>query len=256
MVSRISTVTFLAALLVGAVAACSDGASDLGGGMGNYHPGTSGPATGNQETGSSSGGSSSSGATSSSSGSSSGATSGSSSGSSGGTPEAGPPPLTCTQALAQVGSCMDFSQFTSTATYNVSAADIAKATVITGGGGNCAGCHNVGDNGFWASYGTVNGQDLTQQMFTETQQMPFILKWFGCTVDQNGQFKDVVASDAIVNQEAASQQCTNQNGTGCHPRFQLDPNLVSAINDFVNNTLTKWHSGQCSGTAPKDAGTD
>lgn len=261
MVSRILTVGFLGALLVGALAACGDGASGAGTGMGNYRPGTSGPATNNGDTGSSSGGSSSgasSGSTSGSSGgSSSGSTSGSSSGSSsGGTVDAGPPPLTAQEALQQVGSCMDFTQFTDRSAYGVSAADVAKSTVVNEGGGNCAGCHNVGDNGFWASYGTVGGQDLTQQMFNETQQMPFILKWFAPTVDQSGAFKDIVASNAIVDQEAASQQCGNQNGTGCHPKFQLDPNVLSAINDFVNNTLTKWHSGQCTGTAPKDAGTD
>jgi hypothetical protein len=59
-----------------------------------------------------------------------------------------------------------------------------------------------------------------------------------------------------VNQEAASQQCANPNGTGCHPKFQLDPNVVSAINDFVNNTITMWHSGACTATPPADAGAD
>jgi hypothetical protein len=269
MIRKTLSITFASALLVGAYAGCSDGASDPSGGMGNYHPpqgsgpvsgsngdqgtSSSGASSGGSSSGTSSGGTSS-GTTSSSSGSSGGSSSG---GSDAGAPvEAGPPPLTATQALTQVGSCMQLTAFTDSSKYGSSAADIAKATVINEGGGNCMGCHNVGDNGFWASYGTQAGTNLTQQMFTETQQMPFILKWFAPTVDQNGAFKDIVASNAIVDQEAASQSCGNPNGTGCHPKFQLNPNVVSAINDFVTNTLTAWHAGTCGTTAPVDAGTD
>jgi hypothetical protein len=182
-----------------------------------------------------------------------------STGSSGGTTvvDAGPPPpppLTAQEAIKQVGACMQLSQFTSNTQFGASAADIAKATVTSGGGGNCMGCHNVGDNGFWASYGKQNGVDLTQQMFTQTQQMPYILKWFAPTVDQNGNFKDVVASNSIVQQEAASLSCTTQNGVGCHPKFQLNPSLVSAIDAFVTSTLMMWHSNMCTAPPPGDAG--
>jgi hypothetical protein len=269
MISKTLSITFVSALLVGAYAGCSDGAANPGGSMGNYHPAGSGTVNGDQggsSSGTSSGGSSSgtsSGGTSSGTTSSSGGSTSSGGSSSGGSDagapvEAGPPPLSATQALAQVGSCMQLTAFTDRSKYGVSAADIARSTVVNEGGGNCMGCHNVGDNGFWASYGTQAGTDLTQQMFTETQQMPFILKWFAPTVDQNGQFKDIVASNAIVDQEAASQSCANPNGTGCHPKFQLNPNTVSAINDFVTNTLTMWHAGTCTGTgtAPADAGAD
>jgi hypothetical protein len=147
---------------------------------------------------------------------------------------------------------MQYTQFTDRGANGVSAADIARATVVNEGGGNCMGCHNVGDNGFWASYGSQANTNLTMQMFTETQQMPFILKWFAPSVDANGQFKDIIASHSIVDQEIASQSCNNPNGVGCHPKFQLNPNLVTAIDTFVSNTLMMWHAGTC--TAAPQAG--
>lgn len=150
---------------------------------------------------------------------------------------------------------MQYAAFTNRSQNGTAAADIAKSTVINEGGGNCMGCHNVGDNGFWASYGTQGNVNLTMQMFTETQQMPFILKWFAPTVDMNGNFKDVVASHSIVEQEAASQSCTAANQAGCHPKFQLNPNVVTAIDAFVTRTLTMWHAGTCSAVPPPvDAG--
>ena len=101
----------------------------------------------------------------------------------------------------------------------------------------------------------VTGQDMTQVMFQETQVFPYITKWVSGTVDQNGAFKDLVASNAIVNQSQLASQCMQ--GTPCHPKFQLDPAVVSAMNDFVTNTLTKWHAGTCAATTPPtDAGTD
>jgi hypothetical protein len=274
MSTRARTATFAGALFLGALVGCGDGSTGSTGSLGSYQPGGWGePGNTNNNQSSSGSGSSSGGNTSSSggttttntssggttpTGSSSGGTSPTGSGS-GGTAvvDAGPPPpppLTAQEALTQVGACMQLSQFTSNQQFGAAAADIAKATVITGGGGNCMGCHNVGDNGFWASYGTQGGINLTQQMFTQTQQMPYILKWFAPTVDQNGNFKDVVASNAIVDQEAAAASCTTQNGAGCHPKFQLNPNLVSAMNAFVTTTLMMWHSNSCAARPPGDAG--
>ena len=96
---------------------------------------------------------------------------------------------------------------------------------------------------------------MTQTMFTETQQFPYITKWVSGTVDQNGVFKDLVASNAIANQSQLASECTQ--GTPCHPKFQLDPDVVTAINTFVTTTLTKWHAGTCApATTMTDAGSD
>lgn len=265
MYSRSITVTFIGALLVGAWAAgCGDGGTGQSGGgvYGGGYGGTTGtPTGGNGATGgsgssggSATGGSNSSGG-SSSSGSSGGSTSSSSSGSSsGGTSmEAGKPALTLGQALAQFSACMSYSDFTAQTSNGWAAADVAKSQTTRYG--DCNACHNQGDGGFWASYGTVNGTDMTMAMFSETQQSPYLLKWVSGTVDNNGNFKDLVPSNSIVNQQQAASQCMQ--GTPCHPQFQLDPDVVTAINTFVTTTITKWHSGTCSTTPPAtDAGTD
>jgi hypothetical protein len=263
MFSRALTVTFVSALALAAYTGCGDG-TDTGGTIGSgYHPGGATTATpGNGATGSSSGGatgssggataSSSGGTTSSSGGSSSGVAS-SSSGSSSGAPasDAGTP-LTLQEAFTQFASCMSYTDFTSKGTNGVAAADIAKAQTTQYG--DCNACHNAGDGGFWASYGTVQGQNMTQTMFTQTQAFPYIAKWVTGTVDANGNFKDLAPSNAIADQAVLASQCTQ--GTPCHPKFQLNPDVAQAITDFVTTTITKWHDNACTGSGlpSSDAG--
>jgi hypothetical protein len=146
---------------------------------------------------------------------------------------------------------MSLTDFTAQTSNGYSAADVAKSQTTRYG--DCNACHNQGDGGFWASYGTVNGTNMTDTMFSETQQFPYIMKWVTGTVDNNGNFKDLVASNAVVNQQAAAAQCMA--GTPCHPQFQLNPDVVTAINTFVTTTITKWHAGTCTAAPPPgDAG--
>ncbi|MGD0528038.1 MAG: hypothetical protein ABSE49_23090 [Polyangiaceae bacterium] len=226
------TVTLAGALVIGAYAAGCGGGATGEPGEGEYHSYGGGPATTSSGSGSSSGSSSSGGSStgssggsstgSSSTGSSSGSTSGSDSGSTA-TPDAGPPPVSLQEALTAFAGCMQYSDFTSTTTNGVAASDIAKAQTTQYG--DCNACHNAGDGGFWASYGQVQGQDMTQVMFQQTQMFPYITKWVTGT------------------------------GTPCHPKFQLNPAVVQAIQDFVNVTLTRWQNNQCTGSGlPSDAG--
>ena len=263
MISRALTITFVSALSIAAYTGC--GSTDTGGGTigTGYHPGGGGPANnsssgGNGATGSSSGSastSSSGGATASSSGgtaSSSGSSSGgSSSGSSSGATSDAGAPLTLEEAFTQFAACMSYADFTSKGTNGVAAADIARAQTTQYG--DCNACHNAGDGGFWASYGTVQGQNMEMTMFTQTQAFPYIAKWVTGTVDANGNFKDLAPSNSIVNQQALASQCTP--GTPCHPKFNLDPAVAQAISDFVTGTITKWHDNACTGSGlPSDAG--
>jgi hypothetical protein len=162
--------------------------------------------------------------------------------------------LTLSQALQQFGTCMDYTQFTDRTQYGVSAADIARQQTTKYG--TCNACHNLGDGGFWASYGTLQGTDMTMMMFQNTQTYPYDLKWVAGTVDANGNYKDLVASNAIVNKGALAAQCAQQNnGNPCHPQFQLNPAAVSAINAFVQATLDRFHNGNCKAAPPpSDAG--
>jgi hypothetical protein len=249
MLPRAMTVTFVSALVIGAYAGCGSG-TDSTGDPADYHPGGGGPATTSSSGSGSSGGSSSGGSSSGGSGSSGGSSSGGTT--EAGTPvEAGPAPVTLDEAFTQFAACMSYSDFTSTTGNGIAAADIAKAQTTQYG--DCNACHNVGDGGFWASYGTVQGQNMTQTMFTETGMFPYIAKWVTGTVDANGNFKDLAPSNAIADQATLSATCTA--GTPCHPKFQLNPALAQAITDFVNTTITKWHTNTCTGSGlPTDGG--
>jgi hypothetical protein len=145
---------------------------------------------------------------------------------------------------------MTYADFTSKTANGVAAADIARQQTTQYG--DCMACHNAGDGGFWASYGTVQGVNQEQVMFSMTQQFPYIAKWVTGTVDANGNFKDLAPSNSIQNQAVLANQCTA--GTPCHPKFQLNPAVAQAITDFVNGTITKWHANQCTTTTPSDAG--
>ena len=44
-------------------------------------------------------------------------------------------------------------------------------------------------------------------------------------------------------------------GHPCHPKFQLNPDVATAINTFVTTTITKWQTNTCTGSGlPSDAG--
>jgi hypothetical protein len=146
---------------------------------------------------------------------------------------------------------MSFSDFTSKTTNGAAAADIARSQTTQYG--DCNACHNAGDGGFWASYGTIQGQNMEQIMFTQTQSFPYIAKWVTGTVDSTGAFKGLAPSNSIADQATLAAQCTA--GTPCHPKFQLNPAVAQAITDFVTLTITKWQNHACTGNGlPSDAG--
>jgi len=278
MISRTLTVSLVSAMVIGAYVGCGDATDSTGGGtMGGYHNSSGGPANNAGSSSGSTGGSSgstggssgstggssgatgsSSGSTGGSSGSSSGATgsssggTGSSSGGTGSSSGGGPAPITLQQAFTEFAGCMDLAEFTSKTTNGVAAADIARSQTTQYG--DCNACHNAGDGGFWASYGTVQGQNMTKMMFNQTKTFPYIAKWVTGTVDTNGQLKDLAPANAIQDQAILAQQCTA--GTPCHPKFQLNPAVAQAITDWVNLTITKWHNKACTGgtTPTGDAG--
>ena len=158
--------------------------------------------------------------------------------------------LTATQALAAVGACMEYSVFQSSGT------NLLPIDGETINAGNCGGCHNMGDGAFWASYGTVAGVDQSMLMFQKTQTMPYLAKWISPVIN-NGVFVDLQASNAIVNQSVTAASCvpSSANSNWCHPQYQLNPDLVTAIDTFVTDAITRWHAGTCSGpSTPTEAG--
>jgi len=76
----------------------------------------------------------------------------------------------------------------------------------------------------------------------------FVKKYITGTVDQNGNFSGLVASDAIEQQVDLTQTCPEQ-GT-CHPKINLnlDPTssaTLAAVQQFVQATLTRYNNKEC-----------
>jgi hypothetical protein len=161
------------------------------------------------------------------------------------------PVETVQQAITEFAQCMSLTDFTDRTATGISAADVAKQQTTRDG--PCQGCHNAGDGGFWASSGTINGTNLTNVMFQNTQTFPYIKKWVTGTVDTNGNFKDLAPSNSISNKASLAAQCV---GPACHPKFQLQTAAAQAVDQFVQKTLTKWRAKACGGggVGPADAG--
>ena len=149
----------------------------------------------------------------------------SSSGSSGGMPA-----LTLQQALAEYGACMDIDD------WKVNSLD--KLMNAQTDAGPCVGCHSAGEGGTWLS-------SNTQETFDKNAKFPYIKRQITGTVDDAGNFADLIPSNRWI--EKGQAPC--QPNTNCHPKYSLPPQLKDGINNFVAKTLDKWHNKQC-GMAP------
>jgi hypothetical protein len=152
--------------------------------------------------------------------------------------------------LVQVGNCMTYADFQSSGLVYLPEAQTADD-------GSCGGCHNQGESGFWASYGTVNGVDQSMLMFQKTQQMPYLTKYIAASLSASGDFMGLEPSNAIQNQSTQAATCVPGPGNNnfCHPIFELSDTVQTAIGTFVSNSITAWHNGQCAApTSPSGEG--
>jgi hypothetical protein len=163
------------------------------------------------------------------------------------------PAVTVQGELQKIGQCMKLSDFTNQYTSpagTASASNIGTDNVTAYYQGNnspCNTCHSAGDGGFLAS--SDASTMLTQTVAGRyTGDITYIKKWVTGTVDENGNFSGLVASNAILQNVDLSQTCTIEGD--CHPQINLNPapnqsaNL-SAIANFVQVTLGYYTANQC-----------
>jgi hypothetical protein len=137
--------------------------------------------------------------------------------------------------LQKIGmSCLDQTKFDAIGFQNL------RTTQRQGeNANNCTGCNNApcrtchtgGDGGFYMAVGSA----LDNTTFQETQTPQYIVKYIGL----NGTAP--VASDAIKNKAAAV-------ATGApytHPMFTIPATMQTAIDDFVQDAVTKYQNKQC-----------
>jgi len=159
------------------------------------------------------------------------------------------PTKTVESELTAVAQCMTLANFTAQGPAvdgnTAAASDLGSDNDTADYQGNqspCNTCHAAGDGGFAAN-------SDPQMMLTMIQSdITYVKKWITGTVDMNGNFSGLVASNAIQTLVDESQTCANQGE--CHPKvnLNLDPTTsptLSAINYFVQQTLTLYNNNEC-----------
>ena len=141
-------------------------------------------------------------------------------------PEATPPaepsykPLSIDQALTRFGACMERTRWD-----ELGMPDVAyQGANSAAGGGRCYSCHYTGTGGAYLS----NDEDA---FFSMNTQRPFILKLVLGTVNEAGQFDDLVP--ALRFRERGDESM--------HPKYILTEEREQALITFVEETLVRYH---------------
>jgi hypothetical protein len=158
------------------------------------------------------------------------------------------PAKTVQSELQKVGACMQLSDFTapgpSVNGNTAKASDVGSDATAQyqGNPSPCNACHSYGDGGF------VANADPTMMLSVTQTSVTYIKKWITGTVDQNGNFSGLVASNSIEQQVDLTQTCMVQGD--CHPKINLnltptDSATLAAVNQFVQATLTRYNNNEC-----------
>ncbi len=136
-------------------------------------------------------------------------------------------PITLQQALADFGACMSVEVWVKTGIYQLYKAEVQ-------GGIECQSCH-IDETG-----GAAISDDVLW-MFEKHTELPSIMRLVTGTVDERGQFRDLVAANRYS--EKGTGQCLDPDT--CHPEYTLPAHMQSAIAEFVDESLDRWHNGNC-----------
>jgi hypothetical protein len=136
--------------------------------------------------------------------------------------------------LSKIGACLDQTKFDAIGFQNL------RTTQRQGeNANNCTGCNNApcrtchtgGDGGFYMAVGS----SLDTTTFTETQTPQYIVKYIGL----NGTAP--TASNALM----TKSQATQTGAPYTHPMFTIPATMQTAIDDFVQDAITRYQAKQC-----------
>jgi hypothetical protein len=152
--------------------------------------------------------------------------------------EEAPPALTLKDALSDFGSCMNLNL---EAWVRTGMNELYAVETVDENGdatGSCESCHA----GQQRTGGIVLDKDIVLT-FEEHTHLPAVMRLVTGTIDERGNFKDLVSANRYV--EKGSAVCLPEEGFECHPQYELQPEMEEAINDFVHEMLDRWHSDNC-----------
>jgi mono/diheme cytochrome c family protein len=133
---------------------------------------------------------------------------------------------TLSEAVKEFGGCMSLTDWTDNNLQNL-------CDMQVDGGERCKDCHSQGQNNTWL------GPDV-EKTFEMNTQFPYIMRLISGTVDDEGNFKDLVESKRF--QQKGQEACINP---PCHPKFELSDELVAGLHQFFALTKLKYDQGPC-----------
>ena len=140
-------------------------------------------------------------------------------------------PLLLQQALAEFGECMDLEIWMRTGMWQM-------PVVETEDNEECQACHQEKDG---AGAVRLDGTDQVGT-FDDHAQMPTVMRLVTGTVDERGNFLDLVPSNRYI--EKGLDSCI-EDVTACHPDYELPPDMLTAVQEFVSITLERWKNKTC-----------
>lgn len=135
---------------------------------------------------------------------------------------------TLAKALNKVGGCMSHEDWTANGLDGL-------ADVKTQDGDACSKCHSTGDGGVF-----LNADPL--KTFEGNRQFPVSNRWVRGVIDTNGgQFLALEVADVF----ATYGKVVCEPAAGCHPLYELPPEIAQGIKAFSAATIQNWQTGAC-----------
>jgi hypothetical protein len=137
---------------------------------------------------------------------------------------------TLAKALNEVGGCMSQDDWTANGLDGL-------ADVQTQDGEACSKCHSTGEHGVFLNADPV-------KTFEGNRQFPVSNRWVRGVIDLNkGQFISLDGADVFATYGKAS--CDPAVFTGCHPIYELPPELKQGVKAFSEAVVEKWETEAC-----------
>jgi len=133
---------------------------------------------------------------------------------------------TLKEAVTEFGDCMSLDDWTANGLQEL-------CNMQVDGGERCKDCHSNGQNNTWL------GPDV-EMTFEKNSEYPFIMRLISGTVDEDGNFLDLVESKSF--QLKGTKPCNQE---PCHPKFVLSDELKAGLHTFFALTKVKYDAGMC-----------